>query len=112
MLCLHGKPAATSTTEKGTFWFCGEPSKCHFICHDDQAFLYGEAVKAFLATKQARPVCCAVGPNRVKIRDNETTERNYAKIRVVRDAEKASFGRPFFTCPKENDKCGVLRVGR
>ena len=102
MLCLHGKPAATSTTEKGTFWFCGEPSSCHFICSEEDAFLYDKAVKEFLATKQDRPKCCGVTPE-------ASADRNYARVRVVRDMSKVNFGRPFFTCSK--DGCDYFEWG-
>ena len=104
MLCLHGVPAASSTTEKGTFWFCAEPSSCHFTCSEEAAFLYDKAVKEFLATKQDRPKCCGVTPE-------ASAERNYARFRVVRDMEKASFGRPFFVCSKENDGCDYFAWG-
>ena len=104
MICLHGKPAVITTTDKGTFWFCREPSSCHFICREEHAFLYEIAIKEFLATKQARPACCAIA--------HETSaERRYARIRVVRDTKKASFGRPFFTCSKEKDKCRYFEWG-
>ena len=102
MLCLHGKPAVTSTTDKGTFWFCGEPFSCHFICPEEHAFLYDKAIQKFLATKQTRPTCCAIGTSE---------ERRHARIRVVRDVSKASFGRPFFTCSKEKDKCRYFEWG-
>ena len=59
MLCLHGKPAVTSTTENGTFWSCGEPSSC-FVCSEEEKQLYDKAIKAFLATKQDRPKCCGI----------------------------------------------------
>ena len=59
MLCLHGKPAVTSTTENGTFWSCGEPSSC-FVCSEEEKQLYDKAIKAFLATKQDRPRCCGI----------------------------------------------------
>ena len=61
MLCLHGKPAVISTTENGTFWTCGEPSTC-FVCSRGQKQSYDKAIKAFLATKQDRPVCCGIVP--------------------------------------------------
>ena len=101
MLCLHGKPAAKS--RKGDFWFCSEPSSC-FDCPEEQAFLYDKTIKEFLATKQERPRCCGVAPE-------ASAERNYARIRVVRDITKTNFGRPFFTCSKENDKCDYFEWG-
>ena len=61
MLCLHGKPAVLSTTENGTIWTCGEPSTC-FVCSRGQKQSYDKAIKAFLATKQDRPVCCGIVP--------------------------------------------------
>ena len=61
MLCLHGKPAVTSTTENGTFWSCGEPSTC-FVCSEEEKSLYDKAIKAFLTTKQDRPKCCGIVP--------------------------------------------------
>ena len=102
MFCLHGKPAVTATTDKGTFWFCGEPSSCHLICPEEHELLYDEAVQKFLKTDQPRPVCCGI---------EGTDERNYARIRVVRDASKASFGRPFFVCSKEKDQCRYFEWG-
>ena len=85
MLCLHGVPAGSSTTDKGTFCFCAEPSSCHFRCSEEDAPLYDKAVKKFLATNQARPKCCGVTPE-------ASAERNYARIKVVKDMEKANFG--------------------
>ena len=61
MLCLHGKPAVLSTTERGTYWTCGEPSRC-FTCSRAQKQLYDKAIKAFLGTKQDRPRCCGIVP--------------------------------------------------
>ena len=124
MLCLHGEPAGTSTTKNGTFWYCKQvDSSCHLMCSEDQAPLYDKAVKEFLATKQDRPKCCAD-----KIPDQRTVkylvndggnveipkvavERNYAKMKVVTDKEKESFGRPFFVCSKENDRCSYFEWG-
>ena len=103
MLCLHGEPVGTSTTVNGTFWFCKQPSTCHLLCSEDNAFLYDKAVKEFLATNQPRPMCCSVEDvNSKQFDDSVAYERNYAKMKVVTDMEKASFGRPFFVCSKEN----------
>ena len=106
MLCLHGKPAVSSTTENGTFWFCGEHPKCHFICSEEERYLYDKAIQAFLATKQERPKCCAVnrtGPF--------SEERNFAKIEVVKDPQKANYGRPFFKCSKKDERCNYFEWG-
>ena len=76
MLCLHGEEAGTSTTEKGTFWYCKQPSTCHFFCSEDQVDLYDKAVKKFLATNQKRPKCCAVNiqDQRTLVNDGDNVE--------------------------------------
>ena len=113
MLCLHGEPVATSTTENGTFWFCNQPSSCHLVYSEDQTYLYDKAVKEFLATKQPLPKCCKVEDANLKQAPDGSVwcERNYAKMRVVTDMEKASFARPFFVCSKEDDKCNYFEWG-
>ena len=101
MLCLHGTPAASSTTENGSFWFCGEYPKCHFICPEEEGYLYDKAIRAFLATNQERPKCCAV----------DYEERNFAKMFVVKDPQSKNYGRPFFKCPKKNERCEYFEWG-
>ena len=83
MLCLHGKPAVLSTTENGTFWTCGEPSVC-FRCSRGQKESYDKAIKAFLATKQDRPVCCGIVPA-AKARAIKRYWTNYHKYRTYTD---------------------------
>ena len=89
-------------------------SPCHFKCSEDEAELYGKAVKKFLTTKQARPKCCAV--KRFLMKDGVeipevTGVRNYAKMKVVTDMEKESFGRPFFVCSKRKERCNYFAWG-
>ena len=79
MLCLHGKPAVSSTTENGTFWSCSEPSIC-FVCSEEEKPLYDKAIKAFLTTKQDRPRCCGIVPA-AQVADIERYWRNYYKYR-------------------------------
>ena len=95
MLCLHGKPAVTSTNEKGTFWSCGESPRC-FKCSQEDAALYERGIQAFLATKQERPKCCP-------ITFDPRGEWCYATFRVLTGKEatkpkKENIGRPVFTC--------------
>ena len=124
MLCLHREEAGTSTTKKGTFWHCKqEDSPCHFKCSEDQVDLYDKAVKKFLATKQDRPKCCGVAPEASKIglvldrrssyfgRREPSPDRNYAKMLVVTDMEKESYGRPFFVCSKRKEWCNYFAWG-
>ena len=119
MLCLHGKPAVTATSENVfTFWFCGEPSGC-FACCEEDASLYDQGIKAFLAVNQERPKCCTITGNAVG-------ERWYANFRVLTGKEKDEWwsdgplkkenvGRPIFTCGSyhrwDSRGCGYVEWG-
>ena len=108
MLCLCGKPT-------DAFRRCDQEPSCHFICPEDEAWIYDRAVKKFLATKQDRPKCCGVTP--------KASERNYAKFGVSlvpnavyldvlsRGCCFPNFGRPFFECPKGEDGCAYFGWG-
>ena len=114
MLCLHGEPAGTSTTKNGTFWHCKQiGSSCHLMCSEDQSPLYAKTVKEFLATKQAQPKCCVrEKPYGCKVEiPKVAVERNYAKMKVIIDKENENYGRPFFVCSKENDRCSYFEWG-
>ena len=116
MLCLHGEKAGcTENKEKGKSWYCKRISDpCHFNCTKDQVHLYDKGVKEFLATKQDRPKCCTITSTSVK---NGVAEipvvigRRYAKMKVVTDMKKKSFGRPFFVCSKKHDPCNYFAWG-
>ena len=90
MQCLHKLPAGTSETENGRFWFCNQKPTCHFICSEDEGYLFGIAMAAYHETGQPQPICCA---------------NNLAKLRVVKDMVKDSYGRPFFVCSKDTNRC-------
>ena len=113
MLCLHGEPAGSTTTENGTFWYCKQPSICHFAYYDDDKHkdLYCEGVKTFLATNQELPKCCAVNKTSVNDETPNVVERNNAKLCVYVNEKKESFGRPFFMCSKVVDKCNYYVWG-
>ena len=118
MLCLHGKKCYVgSSLKNGTFWYCAHPGpSCHFKCTKVEAHLYDKAVKKFLATKQDRPKCCAITSTQVENGVAETPVvigRQYAKMKVVTDTKKESFGRPFFVCPirKQNQRCNYFAWG-
>ena len=97
-ICLCRKPTGGTFTKNGLCSWC---STCHFFCTEKDGFIYDQAVKKFLATKQPQPLCCV----------GEGTSRNYAKMRVVTDTEKDSFARPFFVCSKEDDQCNYFAWG-
>ena len=74
MECFHGKPAACSTTVRGTFWFCGETPSCEFFCHDEDCYLFTRAMEACQNSGSSHPIC--------------PTHQRLAKLRVVRDKMK------------------------
>ena len=93
MECLHGKPASSSTTKKGSFWFCGQKPSCEFICTEDEGYTFEKAITAWRKTNVKQPVC--------------ETHRRPAKFRVVKDLQKASYGRPYFTCADCENPCSL-----
>ena len=105
MQCLHGKEAASSTTKNGDFWFCGQNPKCQFICSEEEGLLYDGAIQAFLAANCVLPKCCVLED------PEDPQECNFAKIRVVKDPQKANYGRPFFTCSKKKERCEYFEWG-
>ena len=90
MQCLHKLPAGTSETGNGLFWFCNQNPTCHLICSEDEGYLFETAIDTFHKTDQPQPKCCG---------------DNLAKLRVVKDMMKESYGRPFFVCSKDANKC-------
>ena len=95
MLCLHGKPAVTSTNEKGTFWSCAESPPC-FKCSQEDAAIYEKGIQAFLEVNEKIPKCCPVT-------FDPRGEWCYATFGVLTEKEstkmgKENIGRPVFTC--------------
>ena len=90
MQCLHKLPAGTSETGNGSFWFCNQNPTCHFICSEDEGYLFEKAIDAYHETGQSQPICCA---------------NNLAKLRIVKDMLKETYGRPFFVCSKDANRC-------
>ena len=97
MECFHGKPAACSTTARGTFWFCGETPSCEFFCHDEDCYLFTRAMEACQNGGSSHPIC--------------PTHQRLAKLRVVKDKMKDNYGRPFFTCSDRHDPCNFWQWG-
>jgi ssDNA-binding Zn-finger/Zn-ribbon topoisomerase 1 len=93
MDCLHGKPASSSTTKNGSFWFCGQNPSCGFICTEEEGFLIQKAIAAWRSTNLEQPIC--------------ETHRKPARFRVVKDMLKESFGRPYFTCSMRQNPCSL-----
>jgi hypothetical protein len=93
MECLHGKAASNSTTDKGSFWFCGQKPSCGFLCTEEDGYLFQTALTAWRATGLTQPIC--------------ESHRKPAKFRVVKDMLKKSYGRPYFTCASRKNPCSL-----
>ena len=97
MKCLYGEPCAHSTTQKGSFWFCNQHSSCNFFCSEDESYLYEKAAAAWKSSKQPHPRCVKHG--------------KLAKVCVVKDLMKPSYGRPFFVCFDQSNPCSFWAWG-
>ena len=91
MKCLHGKPASCSTTQNGSFWFCGQKQSCNFFCPEDQGYLFEKAIDSWRSLGTQQPHCDG--------------HHKLATMRVVKDVMKASYGRPFFVCSERSNPC-------
>ncbi len=96
MQCLHKLPAGTSETGNGLFWFCDQKPSCKFVCSEDEGYLYEMGIMAFEKTNQPQPKCCG---------------NNLAKLRIVKDILKQNYGRPFFVCSKDGNRCNYFEWG-
>ena len=100
MLCLHEKEVTSSTKENGTFWFCNQYPKCQFVC-SEESYLYERAIQVFLAVNHALPQRCVLeDPNDAQNSD-KPQECSLVKFYVVKNPEKESYGRAFFSCSKK-----------
>ena len=97
MNCLHGKPAASSTTSNGSFWFCGQNPTCNFFCAEDEGYMYEKAITAWRCTEQPHPRC--------------DEHHKLAKMCVVKDLMKVNYGRPFFVCGEKAKPCSFWMWG-
>ncbi len=82
MECLHGLPASSTVTQKGTFWFCAQRPSCEFFCPDQDCYMFGKATTAYRESGCIHPRC--YGHERL------------AKMRMVKDTNNQNYGRPFF----------------
>ena len=91
-ICLCRKRACGLFTENGLCTVC---DWCHFFCTEENEFIYDQAVKKFLATKQPQPFCCMTGD----------LVRTKTKMKAITDPKDGDFGRPYFVCSKKDDPC-------
>ena len=63
------------------------------------------AIYMKISANRLLPKCCVLEDS------DDPQERNFAKFYVVKDPNKESYGRPFFKCSKENDRCKYFEWG-
>ena len=91
MKCLHGKPAASSTTKNGSFWFCDQKPSCNFFCPEDDGYQFEKAIATWRSLGTPQPKCDG--------------HHKLARMRIVKDLMKASYGRPYFVCAEKSNPC-------
>ena len=87
MECLHGEPASSSKTTNGVFFYCGQKPSCNFFCSQNDCGYFETAIAMWRNSGTPQPKC--------------HEHKKLAKIRVVKDILKPSFGRPFFVCSEK-----------
>ena len=84
MECLYGKPASSSTTKKGSFWFYGQKPSCVSSVQRKKDIHFNEALEAWRSTNVEQPI--------------SDEHCKPARFRVVKGLQKESYGRPYLTC--------------
>ena len=94
MECLHGKLASSFKTENGVFFYCGQKPSCNFFCPRMIAVI----LKMLLQCGE------------IRIRYSHDDQK-LAKMQVMKDISKPSFGRPFFVCSDKEKPCSFWQWG-
>ncbi|CAB3990569.1 Hypothetical predicted protein [Paramuricea clavata] len=76
-----------------SFWFCGQKPSCGFLCTENEGYVYQMALAAWRAIDLKQPIC--------------ESHHKPAKFRVVKDIQKESYGRPYFTCAERENPCSL-----
>ena len=98
MECLHGKPAFSSKTEDGLFFFTvGKSLAAIFFCPQNDCSYFENAIAMWRNSNSLQPRC--------------HDHKKLAKMRVVKDISKPSFGRPFFVCSDKEKPCSFWQWG-
>ena len=92
------KPVAVHTTKKGNFLACSQKPSCHFFCSKKESFLYERAVASWESTA---PVDLPKCP----------THLMNAKMIVVKDLTKETYGRPYFVFANKSMPCAFWMWG-
>ena len=78
--------------KKDRFGFVGKNLAVHgFICSEDEGNTFQRALEAWRSTNVEQPIC--------------DKHRKPARFRVVKDLQKESYGRPYFTCADRENSC-------
>ena len=97
MECLHGKPVSCSKTTNGVFFYCGQKPSCNFFCPQNDCGYFETAIAMWRNSGTPQPKC--------------HEHKKLAKMRVVKDIFKPSFGRPFFVCSEKENPCSFWQWG-
>ena len=97
MECLHGKPASSSKTANGVFFYCGQKPSCNFFCSQNDCCYCESAISRWRKSNIRQPRCHG--------------HEKLAKMQVVKDILKPSFGRPFLVCPNKENPCSFWQWG-
>ena len=97
MECLHGKLASCSKTSNGVFFYCGQEPTCNFFCPQNDCSYFQNAIAMWRNSNSPQPKC--------------HKHKKLAKLRVVKDILKSSFGRPFFVCSDKEKPCSFWQWG-
>ena len=57
MECLHGKPASSSKTENGLFFYCGQKPSCNFFCPQNDCSYFENAIAMWRNSNSLQPRC-------------------------------------------------------
>ena len=97
MECLHGKPASSSKTENGLFFYFGQKPSCNFFCPQNDSSYFQNAIAMWRNSNSLQPRC--------------HDHKKLAQMRVMKAISKPSFGRPFFVCSDKEKPCSFWQWG-
>ena len=97
MECLHGEPASSSRTTNGIFFYCGQKPSCNFFCPQNDCSFFQNPIAMWRNSNSPQPRC--------------HEHKKLAKMRVVKDIFKLSFGRPCFVCSDKEKPCSFWQWG-
>ena len=78
-------------------WLGGQKSSCKFFCLVQDCYIFTKAMSSFRESGCPHPVC--------------HTHQRYAKLCVVKNMLKQSYGRPFFVCSERENPCKFWQLG-